>query len=80
MPAPPSARWRIPRPHHYLVYGLYRVASLLLGLLPFGALLALARGLGSLAWALDRRRRRIGERNVRQALPGADRAEVKRRV
>jgi Kdo2-lipid IVA lauroyltransferase/acyltransferase len=80
MPAPPSDRWRRPRPHHYVVYGLYRVGSLLLWLLPFRALLALARGLGSLGWALDGRRRRIGEANVRQALPGADRREVRRLV
>jgi KDO2-lipid IV(A) lauroyltransferase len=48
--------------------------------LPVGAVFAIARGAGLLGWLLDRRRRSVAERNLRQAFPTAGEGEIARLV
>src|SRR5581483_7953968 len=64
----------------YLVYLVVRVLICVLQALPWEAALALARGLGRLAYRLNRRHRLVAFDNVRHAFPELDERGVERLV
>jgi len=75
-----EARPRVPRLSHYLFLALYRAGCALARLVPAGVLMGAARGIGGALYRLDRRHRRIAERNLRLALGSATRPEEIRRL
>jgi KDO2-lipid IV(A) lauroyltransferase len=65
---------------HRLEHAAFTVACLLCRALPRGALVPLGEALGGLAWAVDRRHRRIALDNYRAAFPYAGEEDARRLV
>lgn len=61
---------------HRLEFALFKGAAKVLASLPWGTLQALGEGLGTLAWHVDRRHRRVARENLREADLGLGEAEI----